>query len=73
MISRDPINSARIFNKYKNRIMQSKNNLNYVFNYNNNTVDGELIDVNTDGTLLVRDHLQQKNIIISSVNDVELK
>ncbi|HEY6534437.1 MAG TPA: biotin--[acetyl-CoA-carboxylase] ligase [Candidatus Nitrosocosmicus sp.] len=71
--TQDPINSTKIFNKYKNRIIQSKNNLNYVFNYNNNTVNGELIDVNTDGTLLVRDHLQQKNIIISSVNEVELK
>ena len=69
----DCINSTRIFNKYKIRIIQSKNTLNYVFKYNNIIVNGELIDVNQDGTLLVRDHLQQKNIIISSVNEVELK
>ncbi len=69
----DPTNSKRIFNNYKNRIIQSKNKFNYVFKDNNNIVNGELIDVNDDGTLLVRDLLKHKNIIISSVSEVDLK
>ena len=65
--------SKTIFTKYRNRVIQSKSKLNYVFKHNDVIVDGELIDVNDDGTLLVRDHLQHKNITISSVNEVDLK
>ncbi len=66
-------NSTSIFNKYRNRIIHSKTKINYVFKHNNVIINGEMIDVNDDGTLLVRDNLQRKNIIISSVSDVELK
>ena len=62
-----------IFEVYKGRIMSSKNKLHYVFKNNNNiTFDGELIDLNNDGTLLVRDSSQNKNLKISSANNVEL-
>jgi biotin-(acetyl-CoA carboxylase) ligase len=61
-----------IFEIYKGRIMSSKNRIHYAFKSNDNiTFDGELIDLNNDGTLLVRDILQNKNLKISSANNFE--
>jgi BirA family transcriptional regulator, biotin operon repressor / biotin---[acetyl-CoA-carboxylase] ligase len=62
-----------IFETYKDRIMNSKNKIHYAFKNNDNiTFDGELIDLNNDGTLLVRDILQKKTLKISSANNVDL-
>lgn len=62
----------KIFNIYKDRIMDSKNKIHYAFKNNNIAFDGELIDLNNDGTLLVRDIQQKKFLKISSASNVEL-
>ena len=72
-INSNSINYENVFKIYKDRIMNSKNKINYSFKNNDNiTFDGELIDLNNDGTLLVRDISQKKTLKISSANNVEL-
>ncbi len=58
---------------YQQRIMESKNHLNYSFNVDDMEFDGEIVDVDVDGSLLVKDIRQQKIISISSANSVNLK
>jgi BirA family transcriptional regulator, biotin operon repressor / biotin---[acetyl-CoA-carboxylase] ligase len=71
-INSNSFNYENIFEVYKDRIMNSKNKIHYAFkNNDNSTFDGELIDLNNDGTLLVRDSSQNKNLKISSANNVE--
>ena len=53
--------------------MESKNHLNYSFNVDDMEFDGEIVDVDVDGSLLVKDIRQQKIISISSANSVNLK
>jgi BirA family transcriptional regulator, biotin operon repressor / biotin---[acetyl-CoA-carboxylase] ligase len=72
-LNSNSINYENIFKIYKDRIMNSKNKIQYSFKNNDNiTFDGELIDLNNDGTLLVRDISQKKTLKISSANNVEL-
>lgn len=58
---------------YQQRIMESKNHLNYSFNVDNIEFDGEIVDVDVDGSLLVKDIRQQKIMSISSANSVNIK
>ncbi len=62
-----------IFKNYKERVMNSKNSLQYSFkNDDNIPFCGEIIDLARDGSLLVKD-VQQKIILkISSTNNVEV-
>ena len=53
--------------------MNSKNILHYSFKNNDNIpFDGEIIDIACDGSLLVKDTQQKKNLKISSTNNIEL-
>lgn len=62
-----------IFKNYKERVLNSKNSLQYSFkNDDNIPFCGEIIDLDRDGSLLVKD-VQQKIILkISSTNNVEV-
>ncbi len=62
-----------IFKNYKDRIMNSKNSLQYSFkNDDNEAFEGELIDLARDGSLIVKD-IQQKKLKISSADNVNIK
>ncbi len=65
--------NENIFKNYKDRVMNSKNSLQYSFkNDDNIPFHGEIIDVARDGSILVKD-IQQKTILkISSTSNVEV-
>jgi BirA family biotin operon repressor/biotin-[acetyl-CoA-carboxylase] ligase len=68
------IDFQSIFRSYKKRIMESKDNLVYVFKKDDNRdFDGEIIDLFSDGSLLVRDIKQNKTIQLYSSYNVNLK
>ncbi len=62
-----------VLKNYQQRIIESKNHLDYSFNVDDMAFDGEIVDVGIDGTLLVKDIQQQKIISISSTDGVKLK
>jgi biotin-[acetyl-CoA-carboxylase] ligase BirA-like protein len=72
-INTNPFLYECVFKSYKERIMNSKNSLQYVFKNDNIVLNGELVDLAHDGSLLVKDLQQNKIINISSANNVELK
>ena len=72
-INTNPFLYESVFKNYKERIMNSKNSLQYVFKNDNFVLNGELVDLAYDGSLLVKDVQQNKIINISSANNVELK
>ena len=72
-IDRDDLVKELVQKNYQQRIMESKNHLNYSFNVDDMEFDGEIVDVDVDGSLLVKDIRQQKIISISSANSVNLK
>lgn len=72
-IDRDDLVKELVQKNYQQRIMDSKNHLNYSFNVDDMEFDGEIVDVDVDGSLLVKDVRQQKIISISSANSVNLK
>ena len=72
-INTNPFLYESVFKNYKERIMNSKNSLQYVFKNDNIVLNGELVDLAYDGSLLVKDVQQNKIINISSANNVELK
>ncbi|HZH38801.1 MAG TPA: biotin--[acetyl-CoA-carboxylase] ligase, partial [Bacillales bacterium] len=72
-IDRDDLVKELVQKNYQQRIMESKNHLNYSFNVDDMEFDGEIVDVDVDGSLLVKDIQQQKIISISSANSVNLK
>ncbi|MEJ7640910.1 MAG: biotin--[acetyl-CoA-carboxylase] ligase [Candidatus Nitrosocosmicus sp.] len=72
-IDHDDFVKELVQKNYQQRIMESKNHLNYSFNVDDMEFDGEIVDVDADGSLLVKDIRQQKIISISSANSVNLK
>jgi BirA family biotin operon repressor/biotin-[acetyl-CoA-carboxylase] ligase len=72
-IGNDTFVKEQIINDYQQRIMESKNHVNYSFNRNNVSFEGEIVNVDIDGSLLVKDIQQKKIIRISSANSVDLK
>ncbi len=69
----DEFTRELIQKNYQQRIMESKSHFNYSFNVDDVAFDGEIVDVDADGSLLVKDIQQQKIISISSANGVNLK
>jgi len=72
-IIKDSFNYQSIFKLYKEKILNSKDKLNYTFNNNGNRFDGEIIDIDPTGSLLVKDRQKNKIIQISSAYSINLK
>jgi BirA family biotin operon repressor/biotin-[acetyl-CoA-carboxylase] ligase len=72
-IIKDSFNYQSIFKLYKEKILNSKDKLKYTFNNNGNRFDGEIIDIDSTGSLLVKDRQKNKIIQISSVYSINLK
>jgi len=72
-IIKNSFNYQSIFSIYKEKIMNSKDKLNYTFNNNGNRFDGEIIDIDPTGSLLVKDRQKNKIIQISSAYSIDLK
>jgi BirA family biotin operon repressor/biotin-[acetyl-CoA-carboxylase] ligase len=68
------IDFQSVFRLYKKKIMESKNCLVYVFKKDDDRdFDGEIIDLLSDGSLLVRDIKQNRVIQLYSSYNVNLK
>jgi BirA family biotin operon repressor/biotin-[acetyl-CoA-carboxylase] ligase len=66
------INYQSIFKIYKEKVMSSKDKINYTFYDNGHRFDGEIIDIDTTGSLLVKDKLKNKIIKISSIFNIHI-
>ena len=69
-IIKNSFNYQSIFNMYKEKIMNSKDKIKYTFNKNGNRFDGEIIDIEPNGSLLVKDRQKNKIIQISSTYNI---
>ena len=67
------INYQSIFKIYKEKVMSSKDKINYTFYDNGHRFDGEIIDIDTTGSLLVKDKQKNKIIKISSIYNIHFK
>ncbi len=67
------INYQSIFKIYKEKVMSSKDKINYTFYDNGYRFDGEIIDIDTTGSLLVKDKQKNKIIKISSIYNIHIK
>jgi len=69
-IIKNSFNYQSIFSIYKEKIMNSKDKLKYTFYNNGNRFDGEIIDIEPNGSLLVKDRQKNKIIQISSTYNI---
>jgi biotin-(acetyl-CoA carboxylase) ligase len=69
-IIKNSFNYQSIFSIYKEKIMNSKDKLKYTFYNNGNKFDGEIIDIEPNGSLLVKDRQKNKIIQISSTYNI---
>jgi BirA family biotin operon repressor/biotin-[acetyl-CoA-carboxylase] ligase len=67
-----PFVKSHIFDNYQRRIMESKDHLPYSFKLDDVLFEGVIVNVDADGSLLVRDNQQQKILKITSANCVNL-
>ncbi len=72
-IDRDTFVSEHILKNYRQRIMESINHMDYTFNVDEMAIEGEIVDVDIDGSLIVKDIKQQKIMKIYSANSVNLR
>jgi BirA family biotin operon repressor/biotin-[acetyl-CoA-carboxylase] ligase len=72
-IESDTFVNENILNNYIKRIMESRSHIVYSFNVDEKAFEGEIVDVDIDGSLLVKDIVQQKIIKIHSANSVNLR
>lgn len=72
-IESDTFVNENILNNYIKRIMESRSHIVYSFNVDEKAFEGEIVDVDIDGSLLVKDIHQQKIIKIHSANSVNLR
>jgi len=69
-IIKNSFNYQSIFSIYKEKIMNSKDKIKYTFYNNGNRFDGEIIDIEPNGSLLVKDRQKNKIIQISSTYNI---
>ena len=71
-IIENSFNYQSIFKIYKEKILNSKDKVNYTFYNNGNRFDGEIMDIEPTGSLLVKDRQKNKIIQISSTYNINL-
>ena len=69
-IKKNTFNYQSILETYKEKIMNSKDKIKYTFYDNGNRFDGEIIDIEPNGSLLVKDRQKNKIIQLSSTYNI---